>query len=155
MRTTADTAVAWLGEGSFFFHFIFIFYIPCMEVASRTPTELRLELKGATRQRITAAAFLAAGVLILLLLGWRTRLRCFSPELRGGEGGGGDGWCVVRQENLWLWIEKSVRTSQLQAAVLDGTHLASRLTLLFVSEVESMPQRRKQRAERCLLLQAA
>jgi hypothetical protein len=48
-----------------------------MEAVSRTSTELRLELKGARRQRLAAAVFLGAGILVALLLGWRTRLRCF------------------------------------------------------------------------------
>jgi hypothetical protein len=57
-----------------------------MEAVSRTATELRLELKGARRQRLAAAVFLGAGILVALLLGWRTRLRCFPwcsppPEL--------------------------------------------------------------------------
>jgi hypothetical protein len=42
------------------------------------------------------------------------------------------GWCVVRQENLWLWSERSVQMAHIRAALLDGSGLASRVTLVIM-----------------------
>jgi hypothetical protein len=42
---------------------------------------------------------------------------------------------VVRRENLWMWSERSVQMAHIRAALLDGSGLASRVTLVIMPKV--------------------